>query len=189
MKEEELYIQNENLVYFIISRYYPDYLGDEDLAQECKIGLWRAVTSYDETKSKFSTFASKCIVNAILQYFRNNKNKIKTVSLDQPASNSDDTDLTLQDLIMDDSSEYRIDSVVYKHLIAEIRDRLSTSDSALLVPVFDMWLEGCTCAQIGDRLRISKQRANQLQTKIRRELNKTKNKDILLKAKEILQND
>ena len=108
MKEEELYIQNENLVYFIISKYYPDYLGDEDLAQECKIGLWRAVTSYDETKSTFSTFASKCIVNTILHYFRNNKNKIKTVSLDQPAFNSDDTDLTLQDLIMDDSSEYRI---------------------------------------------------------------------------------
>lgn len=189
MKEEELYIQNENLVYFIISKYYPDYLGDEDLAQECKIGLWRAATSYDETKSTFSTFASKCIINAILQYFRNNKNKIKTVSLDQLAFNSDDTDLTLQDLILDDSSEYRIHSVVYKHLIEEIRDRLSTADSKLLLPVFDLWLAGCTCTQIGDRMGISKQRANQLQTKIRRELHKTKNKDILLKAKEILQND
>lgn len=187
--KEELYIQNENLVYFIISKYYPDYLGDEDLAQECKIGLWRAVTSYDETKSTFSTFASKCIINAILQYFRKNKNKIKTVSLDQPASNSDDVDVTLQDLVVDDSSEYRIDSVVHKHLIAEIRDRLSAADSAMLVPVFDLWLAGCTCTQIGDRMGISKQRASQLQTKIRRELHKTKNKDILLKAKEILQND
>lgn len=187
--QEELYTQNETLVYFTISKYYPGYLGDEDLVQECKIGLWRAVTSYDETKSKFSTFACKCILNSIRMYFRGSKNKVETVSLDQPASSSDDVDVTLQDLVVDDSSEYRIDSVVHKHLIAEIRDRLSTADSAMLVPVFDLWLQGCTCTQIGERLGVSSQRANQLQTKIRRELHKTKNKDILLKAKEILQND
>lgn len=188
MTNEETYLQNERLVYFVISKYYPDFLGDEDLVQECKIGLWRAVSSYDETKSTFSTFASKCILNSIRMYFRRSKNEVKTVSLDQPASSSDDVDVTLQDVIEDSSSEEPLCSIVYKDLIEKIRNRLIEADSAMLVPVFDLWLEGCTCTQIGERLGISMQRANQLQTKIRRELHKHKNNDILLVAKEILQN-
>lgn len=66
MTPEELYFQNEPLVRWTIKKYYPDFIDDEDLTQEGRIGLWRACLVYDEKKGfKFSSVAVSYIRNAL----------------------------------------------------------------------------------------------------------------------------
>ena len=66
MTPEELYFQNEPLVRWTIKKYYPDFIDDEDLIQEGRIGLWRACLAYDEKKGlKFSPVAVSYIRNAL----------------------------------------------------------------------------------------------------------------------------
>lgn len=66
MTPEELYSQNEPLVRWAMKKYYCDFIDDEDLMQEGRIGLWRACLVYDEKKGfKFSSVAVSYIRNAL----------------------------------------------------------------------------------------------------------------------------
>ena len=66
MTPEELYSRNEPLVRWTIKKYYPDFMDDEDLMQEGRIGLWRACLAYDKKKRlKFSPVAVSYIRNAL----------------------------------------------------------------------------------------------------------------------------
>lgn len=70
---EALYLENEKLVHFVLSRSFFDKLQDEDTQQIGRIGLWRACLTFDRTgKGKFSTYACKCIKNEILMRVRKN---------------------------------------------------------------------------------------------------------------------
>ena len=62
----QMIIDNDGLVGFVLTNFYPTYRFDEDLRQEGLIGLWRACKSFDENKGvQFSTYASRCIRNEI----------------------------------------------------------------------------------------------------------------------------
>lgn len=66
MTPEELYFRNEPLVRWTMKKYYCDFIDDEDLMQEGRIGLWRACLVYDENKGfKFSSVAVSYIRNAL----------------------------------------------------------------------------------------------------------------------------
>lgn len=71
-----------NLVYAIVSKEYPTYLHDEDIIQSGMLGLCKAAENWDERKSKFSTYAWKCIRNEINQEFINRKPHAKNISLE-----------------------------------------------------------------------------------------------------------
>ena len=89
---------NMNLVYFLVSRYYPTFTQDEDIIQSGMVGLCRAADTWDESKSMFSTYASKCILNEILQEFKRRKRHYNTVSLDQDVTD----DSTLSEFLIGD---------------------------------------------------------------------------------------
>ena len=83
---EQKIIDNEKLVYFVVHKYFKDLSNDEDIIQAGRIGLWKACEHYDDDKSKFSTFAVKCINNEIKNELRarfREKNKACVASLDQ----------------------------------------------------------------------------------------------------------
>ena len=62
---------NLRLVAHIIKKYYSTYRDQEDLISIGTIGLIKAVSSFDYTKgTKFATYASRCIENAILSQMR-----------------------------------------------------------------------------------------------------------------------
>lgn len=84
MSPEELFDKNTALAYWLIGKEFPSLTTDEDVQQEALIGLWRACTAYDESQTRFATFAAVCIRNQILQYLRgvNKYNKLVAVSLD-----------------------------------------------------------------------------------------------------------
>ena len=56
---------NIELVYFLIRKYYPSFITDEDIIQCGMVGLCDAVNKYDETKSKFSNYATNRILGEI----------------------------------------------------------------------------------------------------------------------------
>ena len=58
---------NLRLVAHIIKKYYTQASNQEDLISIGTIGLMKAVDTFDATrKARFSTYASRCIENAIL---------------------------------------------------------------------------------------------------------------------------
>ena len=77
--------------------------GDkDDLIQEGMIGLYKAVTTYDELKAaSFATFASLCINGQLMNAVKASNAKKNTplnsyVSFDTPANKSDDESLPVK---------------------------------------------------------------------------------------------
>ena len=87
--------------------------GDkDDLIQEGMIGLYKAVTTYDELKAaSFATFASLCINGQLMNAVKASNAKKNTplnsyVSFDTPANKSDDeSDMKLVDTLVHDSEQ------------------------------------------------------------------------------------
>lgn len=66
MTPEERYTENEDLVFWMINRYYPNLTKNEDLMQEGKLALWRACLAYNpEKQTMFSTIAVPYIRNGL----------------------------------------------------------------------------------------------------------------------------
>ena len=55
MYDETLFHENIKLIYWLIRKYYPQYIYDDDVIQCGMIGLWKASKSYDPEKSQFAT--------------------------------------------------------------------------------------------------------------------------------------
>jgi RNA polymerase sporulation-specific sigma factor len=107
VNKERLVEDNMNLVYYIINQYYPTYLHNEDVVQQGMLGLVKAADAWDESKSKFSTYASKCILNEIRLWFRSECKHIDVQSLDYEISTDDGEFATVADLIAcDDGMDY-----------------------------------------------------------------------------------
>ena len=72
---EKLIRHNLRLVAHIIKKYYASYRDQEDLISIGTIGLIKAASTFNSSKgTKFATYASRCIENEILMYFRGQKN-------------------------------------------------------------------------------------------------------------------
>lgn len=100
MKKDDLIIDNMKLVYFLISKYYPTFIGDEDLQQVGMLGLCKAANTWKEEKSTFSTYASKCILNEINLEFRKRKKQNGVLSLDKELGVEDGAMKTFGDFIV-----------------------------------------------------------------------------------------
>ena len=63
---DKLIVHNLRLVAYIVKKNYPDARDQDDLISIGTIGLIRAAETFDYLKGNhFSTYASKCIDNAI----------------------------------------------------------------------------------------------------------------------------
>lgn len=94
---KQLIESNMNLVYFVISKYYPTFINDEDIVQTGMLALCMAANTWDENKSKFSTYAGRCIRNAINNELHNRNKHKNVLSLDYELSHSDGESYTLSD--------------------------------------------------------------------------------------------
>ena len=92
---------NLRLVAHIIKKYYSNYTEQDDLISIGTIGLIKAVNTFDESKGiKLATYASKCIENEVLMYFRSQKKSSQDISINEPIdSDSEGNPLTLIDII------------------------------------------------------------------------------------------
>ena len=123
-EQSTLVESNMNLVYYIISKYYPTYLYDEDIVQSGMLGLCKAAERFDDTKGKFSTFAGRCIRNEINQEFIRRKPEQKTISLETKSSE----DTTLEGLLVGSSDVDYMDESFYHYLNKDEQKVLTMSD-------------------------------------------------------------
>jgi RNA polymerase sigma factor (sigma-70 family) len=102
--KQQLIEDNMMLVYDLVHREYPTYIHDEDVIQCGMLGLCKAADKWDETKSKFSTFAIICIRSEIQAEFRKRAKHQGVLSLDFETKTGDapcDT-VRLIDLVVGD---------------------------------------------------------------------------------------
>lgn len=95
---------NLRLVAHIIKKYYSSSGTDEDLISIGTIGLIKAVSSFSYEKgTRFATYASKCIENEILMFFRSAKKTSQDVFISDPIdTDGEGNTLTLGDIISED---------------------------------------------------------------------------------------
>lgn len=96
---------NLRLVMHIIKKYYTKTADAEDLVSIGTIGLIKGVTTYRPDKGvRLATYASRCIENEILMYFRGQKKSAGDVSLSGGIeTDGDDDGLSILDTIADDA--------------------------------------------------------------------------------------
>ena len=100
----ELVEHNLRLVAHIVKKYYAASGEQDDLISIGTIGLIKAVETFSlEKNTKFATYASRCIENAILMYFRVRRKTAGDVSLEDPIdTDRDGNSLTLMELMSDE---------------------------------------------------------------------------------------
>ena len=152
---------NLRLVAHIIKKYYSQSKNQDDLTSIGTIGLIKAVDSYkDGNGTKFATYASKCIQNEILMYFRSSKKLSMEVSLNETIDIDKDGDpLTYMDIVsVDDTIAEELDiklmSEKAKRIILNCLDRREKQ-----IIVYRYGLSGdkpLTQRELADKLKISR---------------------------------
>ncbi len=96
---------NLRLVAHIVKKYYTTGCEQDDLISIGTIGLIKAVSTFKNDKGiRLATYASRCIENEILMYFRNLKKTAQDVYISDPIeTDKEGNTLTLIDVIADDS--------------------------------------------------------------------------------------
>ncbi|MBR4099443.1 MAG: RNA polymerase sporulation sigma factor SigK [Clostridia bacterium] len=96
---------NLRLVAHIVKKYYANSSNQDDLISIGTIGLIKAVSTFKSDKNiRLATYASRCIENEILMYFRNQKKSAQDVYISDPIdTDKEGNSLTLIDVIADKS--------------------------------------------------------------------------------------
>lgn len=161
---------NLRLVAHIIKKYYHCSNDQDDLVSIGTIGLIKAINTYKPEKNiKLSSYASRCIENEILMYFRNLKKSSSDISLDD----SIDTDkegnpLTLMDVIStDDNIIDDIDkSINLEKLDAYLNEVLSEREKEIIIYRFGLYnTEPLTQREIAKKLNISRSYVSRIEKK------------------------
>ncbi len=92
---------NLRLVAHIVKKYYTANADVDDLISIGTIGLIKGVSSYKQDKGvRLATYASRCIENEVLMYFRSAKKSASDVSLsDTIETDGSGEDLCLMDVV------------------------------------------------------------------------------------------
>lgn len=92
---------NLRLVAHILKKFNVNENDNEELISVGTLGLIKAVNSFDSAKGvRLATYASRCIENEILMFFRSRKKSALDISLDEPIeTDAEGNPLTLIDII------------------------------------------------------------------------------------------
>lgn len=92
---------NLRLVAHIVKKYYTTANNQDDLISIGTIGLIKAVSTFKSDKNiRLATYASRCIENEILMFFRNQKKSSQDVYISDPIdTDKEGNALTLIDVI------------------------------------------------------------------------------------------
>ena len=95
---------NLRLVAHIIKKYYTQTADQDDLISIGTIGLIKGVSTYKPEKNvRLATYASRCIENEVLMYFRSMKKSAGDISLsDSIDTDGDGNSLSVMDILAQD---------------------------------------------------------------------------------------
>jgi len=117
---------NLRLVAHIIKKYYTQADDQDDLISIGTIGLIKGISTYKPDKGvRLATYASRCIENEILMYFRSQKKTAGDLSLsDSIDSDSDGGGLSLMDVVSTDDD--MLEDISVKETCARLRACVET---------------------------------------------------------------
>lgn len=177
-KAKEIIIKhNLRLVAHIIKKYYSQDSQNEELISVGTVGLIKAINTFDNSKGvRLATYASRCIENEILMYFRNQKKSSLDISLDEPIeTDSEGNPLSLIDIIsMDDTI---VNDISLKNNIILLRKYINEMDNERekKILILRYGLDGNepkTQNEIAAMYGISRSYVSRLETKILKKLRK-----------------
>lgn len=175
--KEKLIRHNLRLVAHIIKKYYSNEAENEELISVGTVGLIKAINTFDPTKGvKLATYASRCIDNEILMYFRNQKKSSLDISFDEPIeTDSEGNPLTLIDIISTDDTI--IDDISKKGKIRQmlkyINEIPDQREKELIIMRYGLdGKEPRTQNAIAAKYGISRSYVSRLETKILKKLRK-----------------
>ncbi len=127
---------NLRLVAHIVKKYYTQSADQDDLISIGTIGLIKAVSTFKSDKNiKLATYASRCIENEILMYFRSRRKLQGEVSLSDTLENdSEGNNLSLMDVIrVDDTMLEDLDVKESCRKVRGLVDRCLTPRENLII--------------------------------------------------------
>ena len=162
---------NLRLVAHIIKKYTSNQNETDDLISIGTIGLIKAVNTFDDNKGiRLATYASKCIENEILMYFRAQKKVSQDVSINEPIdSDSDGNPLTLMDIIsVEDTIADEInDKIQVARLYEYVSELEDEREKQIIIQRYGLY--GCTPLtqkQIADKMNISRSYVSRIEKKV-----------------------
>lgn len=197
-KEESLYISrmqagdkeakkklvehNLRLVAHIIKKYYANINDQDDLVSIGTVGLIKAVNTFNPDKNiKLSSYASRCIENEILMYFRSVKKRSQDISLNEAIdSDKDGNPLTLMDIMscednVIDNLDTKIKSVQVKDFI---KKELNERERMIIILRYGLNnSKPLTQREVADILKISRSYVSRIETKALKKLKKCFDKE------------
>ncbi|MDD4643663.1 MAG: sigma-70 family RNA polymerase sigma factor [Bacilli bacterium] len=179
MVRNKLIENNLRLVCHIAARFSCTSFAElQDLLSIGNIGLIKAINAYDHTRGiKLATYASRCITNEILMYFRANKKHFGVASLEEIIWYDDrkDGDIELGEVTGTDP-DVTERSIIHKAVISvlmETINELSDRDKRLLELKFGLNRDKpATQAQIAEELGLSQSYVSRMQRKVLSNLRK-----------------
>jgi len=164
---QKLIEHNLRLVAHIIKKHYAGARDQEDLVSIGTIGLIKAVDTFDMSKGRLATYASRCIENEILMHFRAAKKREKDVSLSEPIdTDSEGRVLTLMDVLAQedtilDDLDRRMCLGHLRGYVAELPER----EQEILCLRYGLEGDTMTQWQVAERLGISRSYVSRLETR------------------------
>ncbi len=169
--KNKLVEHNLRLVAHIVKKYYANSEEQDDLISIGTIGLIKAINSFDDSKGiKLATFASRCIENEILMYFRSKKRNSQEISISEPIdTDSEGNPLTLIDIIsIDDDITDNIDLMMKtEKLYKFIESMKDERDKTIIIMRYGLYNNvPMTQNQVAARLNISRSYVSRIEKKI-----------------------
>ncbi len=127
---------NLRLVAHIVKKYYNTGADPDDLVSIGTIGLIKAVNTFNYEKNiKLSSYASRCIENEILMYFRSTKKNALDISMNEEIdSDADGNSLTLTDIMaVDDNIVEELDTKIKIEKLSVFIKETLTPREALII--------------------------------------------------------
>ena len=168
---------NNEALMLLFSRYQPmiiarirhfDFPANdvEDLCQECMIGLYSAIISYEPSKSSFSTFSRLCIDRMLISALRS-RNRASAVPEDAKGSLEDNEHLVSENSETDPQLILeRLDS--FEGLKDKAQKELSSLEYSVLIKIFG----GMTYKEVAKAMKLSEKAVDNAVQRIRRKFSK-----------------
>lgn len=168
---------NLRLVAHIVRKYYSLNEDQDDLISIGTIGLIKAVDSFDDSKGiKFATYASRCIENEILMYFRGKKKSAQDLSMNEPIDiDGEGNPLTLMEIIsVDDTVPDDIDLKIKTEMLYSFIEKIENPrEKEIIVLRYGLYgTEPMTQKEIAKKLDISRSYVSRIEKKTVEDLRK-----------------
>lgn len=161
LARDTLIVRNLRLVAHIAKKYQNVDEDMEDLISIGTIGLIKAIESFDSSKGKLSTYASRCIDNELLMLLRFKKKTSREISLYDPiGTDKEGNEISLLDVTGSEQSDVLTkveDAQHLEKLPSLIEERLNDRERLIIVLRYGLLSgEEMTQRSIGKKLGISR---------------------------------